>query len=71
MADSFSQRHGLAGPPPGTLLRDEVPVSLRMFLVDLPHTLSGLAYEDLRQVTCKVRVRELLLEGDLGVRVET
>jgi hypothetical protein len=35
MPDSFSQRHGWAGPPRGTLLRDEVPPSFRMFLTDV------------------------------------
>lgn len=36
MPDYFSQRQRLAGPPPGTLLRDDVPVSFRIFLLNLP-----------------------------------
>lgn len=52
MPDSFSQRHGLSGPPPGTLLRDEVPPSFRVFLLD------GLqdyfTHDELRKVVCEV-----------------
>lgn len=35
MPESFSQRHGLAGPPLGTVYRDRVPTSFRIFLLDL------------------------------------
>jgi AbiJ N-terminal domain 4 len=54
MSDSFSQRHGLAGPPPGTLFRDKVPVSFKMFLVDLPSAIRGIEYHELRRLTCEV-----------------
>lgn len=54
MTESFSQRHRLAGPPPGTLLRDEVPISFRMFLVNLPHTHVGIEFHELQKVTCEV-----------------
>ncbi len=53
MPDTFSQRHGLAGPPPGTLLRDEVPPSFRMFLVDLGHE-GPLEYHEIQKVVCNV-----------------
>jgi hypothetical protein len=36
MLDSFSQRERFAGPPPGTLYRDEVPTSFRVFLLNCP-----------------------------------
>jgi hypothetical protein len=52
---SFSQRHGLAGPPPGTLLRYEVPVSFRRFLVELPHNpVVELTLHEMRDVVCDV-----------------
>jgi hypothetical protein len=53
MSDSFSQRHRLAGPPPGTLLRDEVPVSFRMFLVNLPHADVDIDFHDMQKVVCE------------------
>lgn len=34
MPYSFSQRHGFAGPPPGTLLHNEVPLRFRRFLAE-------------------------------------
>jgi AbiJ N-terminal domain 4 len=52
--DSFSQRHGLTGPPPGTLLRDEVPISFRMFLVNLPHAHVGVEIHEVHKVVCEV-----------------
>jgi hypothetical protein len=54
MPDSFSQRHGLSGPPPGTLVRDEVPVSFRVFLADLPHAHLGIEFHDMQKVVCEV-----------------
>src|SRR5579859_1494861 len=54
MPDSFSQRHGLAGPPPGTLLRDEVPVSFRRFLIDLLHAHVSIEFHELQKVVCDV-----------------
>ncbi len=54
MPDSFPQRHGLAGPPPGTLLRDEVPISFRTFLIDLPHAGVGVEIDEVHRATCDV-----------------
>ncbi len=54
MPDSFPQRHGLAGPPPGTLLRDEVPVGFRTFLIDLPHAHVGVEIHEVHKATCNV-----------------
>jgi len=54
MPDSFPQRHGLAGPPPGTLLRNEVPPSFRTFLIDLPHAHVGVEIHEVHQATCDV-----------------
>lgn len=54
MPDSFSQRHGLAGPPPGTLIRDEVPISFRRFVVDLPHVHVGIEIQEMHNVVCDV-----------------
>ena len=51
-ASSFSQRHGLSGPPPGTLLRDEVPPSFRVFLLDGLH--DYFTHDELRKVVCEV-----------------
>jgi hypothetical protein len=53
MPDTFSQRHGLAGPLLGTLLRDEVPPSFRMFLLDLGHE-GQFEYCEIQKVVCKV-----------------
>ncbi len=53
MPESFSQRHRLAGPPPGTMVRDSVPVSLRMFLLELPHR-DLFEFHELQTVICKV-----------------
>jgi hypothetical protein len=52
MSESFSQRHGLAGPPPGTLLRDEVPPGFRIFLLDDLH--NYFSEDELRKVVCDV-----------------
>ena len=54
MPDSFSQRHGLAGPPPGTLLRTEAPVRFRMWLTNLHSAHIGVDIEDMRRVVCEV-----------------
>src|ERR1039458_9421270 len=54
MPDSFSQRHRLAGPPLGTLVRDEVPTSFRMFLVNLPHAYQEISFHELQKVVCEV-----------------
>lgn len=54
MPDAFSQRHRLAGPPAGTLLRDEVPVSFRRFLIDLPHAKLSIEFDELQKVVCDV-----------------
>jgi hypothetical protein len=62
MPESFSQRHRFAGPPPGTLLRDEVPVSFRMFLLELPNHSHYRGWDgrvlfefhELQTVVCKV-----------------
>jgi len=54
MPVSFSQRNRLAGPPPGTLLRDEISIGFRMFLVDLPHADVGVEIDDVHKVVCKV-----------------
>jgi hypothetical protein len=35
MPDYFSMRHGLSEPAPGTMFREQVPMSFRMFLHDL------------------------------------
>jgi hypothetical protein len=53
MLESFSQRHGLAGPRPGTPLRDEVPPSLRMFLLDLSYD-KHFDHHELQNVICRV-----------------
>jgi AbiJ N-terminal domain 4 len=53
--DSFSQRNKLAGSMPGTLLRDVVPNSFRMFLVNLPRDHSiDLEFHELLKATCDV-----------------
>lgn len=54
MPESFSQRHNLAGPPAGTLLRDEVPPSFRIFLIDLPHAKVGIEIHEVHKVVCDV-----------------
>jgi len=51
MPESFSQRHRLAGPPAGTLLRDVVPVSFRMFLLNLLSK-EYFNYHDMQKVIC-------------------
>jgi len=55
MPDSFSQRHKLAGPPAGTLLRNEVPPSFRMFLIDLSHdSHSSFDLLEMQAIICRV-----------------
>jgi hypothetical protein len=55
MAGSFSQRHSLAGPPVGVLLRDEVPPGFRMFLIDLPYkSESDFDLFEMQAVICRV-----------------
>jgi hypothetical protein len=55
MPDFFSQRRGLAGPPAGTLFREEMPTSFRRFLTELPHNSSiGLEFHEMRDVVCDV-----------------
>jgi hypothetical protein len=54
MPDSFSQRHGFAGTPLGTLLRDEIPVSFREFLTNIGHEDVGLELHEVRSVVCDV-----------------
>src|ERR1039458_8104675 len=53
MPNSFSQRHGLAGPPPGTLCRDQVPIGFRMFVIDLPKAYSIIQFDEVRNIVCK------------------